>query len=274
MIQDIAPHSYNNHYDPKERPDAESYLVYSRDGAILVRKQDDRISFPQGKEIGGPLPDATYLFAVDDMKFFMVEGPAPQGEEYHWLQRREMHRLQPMWMEFIAVTAAQLTNWYRDNRYCSRCGTSLTHDKAERMLRCENCGHMVYPKICPGIIAAVTDGDRILLTRYAGRAYNAYSLIAGFTEIGETVEQTVVREVMEEVGLRVKNLRFYKSQPWSFSDTLLMGFFCDLDGEDFVHLDEDELALAKWFRRDELTTTCDGVSLTNEMIVAFREGKA
>ena len=84
------------------------------------------------------------------------------------------------------------------------------------------------------------------MSKYAGRAYTNYALIAGFTEIGESAEQTVAREVMEEVGLRVKNIRYYKSQPWSFSDTLLVGFFCDLEAPDEIRLDRNELALAQW----------------------------
>ena len=111
---------------------------------------------------------------------------------------------------------------------------------------------MEFPKICPAVIVGVTDGNRILMSKYAGRSYKKYALLAGFTEIGETVEETVAREVMEEVGLKVKNIRYYKSQPWAFSDTLLMGFYCDLDGDAEVTLDEEELALAEWFERDEI----------------------
>lgn len=92
------------------------------------------------------------------------------------------------------------------------------------MMRCEHCGQMEFPKICPAVIIGVTDGNRLLMSKYAGRDYKKYALIAGFAEIGETIEETVQREVMEEVGLKVKNLRYYKSQPWSFSDTLLFGF--------------------------------------------------
>lgn len=84
------------------------------------------------------------------------------------------------------------------------------------MMRCEYCGQMEFPKICPAVIIGVTDGNRLLMSKYAGRDYKKYALIAGFAEIGETIEETVQREVMEEVGLKVKNLRYYKSQPWSF----------------------------------------------------------
>ncbi len=119
----------------------------------------------------------------------------------------------------------------------------------------------------------MTHGNRLLMSQYAGREYKKYALLAGFTEIGETVEETVAREVMEEVGLKVKNITYYKSQPWSFSDTLLMGFFCELDGEEDVTLDEEELALAQWFEREEIPAEPDDVSLTNEMMMVFKEGR-
>lgn len=111
------------------------------------------------------------------------------------------------------------------------------------------------------------------MSKYAGRTYKKYALLAGFVEIGETVEETVKREVMEEVGLKVKNVRYYKSQPWSFSDTVLMGFYCDLDGEDSITLDEEELALAEWFEREEIPVEPSRDSLTNEMIMKFKNGE-
>ena len=103
---------------------------------------------------------------------------------------------------------------------------------------------MVFPKIAPAVIVGVTHGDKILMTKYAGREYKRYALIAGFTEIGETAEETVKREVMEEVGLTVKNIRYYKSQPWGFDSNLLLGYFCELAEEEEIHLDEEELSVA------------------------------
>jgi NAD+ diphosphatase len=118
---------------------------------------------------------------------------------------------------------------------------------------------------------AVTNGNQLLLTKYAkGRGTVNYALVAGFTEIGETLEETVQREVMEEVGLKVKNIRYYKSQPWSFSSTLLCGFFCEVDGSTEVKLDTDELSLAEWFEKENIPLEDDGVSLTREMIGLFK----
>ena len=149
----------------------------------------------------------------------------------------------------------------------------MIHDEKERLMRCPDCGQMEYPKICPAVIVGVTDHDRIVLTKYAGRAYKKYALIAGFAETGETIEDTVRREVKEEVGLHVKNIRFYKSQPWSFSDTLLMGFFCELDGSDKIKMDEEELAVAQWCNREEVPVQEEDISLTSEMMCIFRQGR-
>ena len=174
---------------------------------------------------------------------------------------------------FGAMTAWHLYNWYRSNRFCGRCATPTVHDNKERMVRCPKCGNLIFPRISPAVIVAVTDGDRLLLSKYAGRGYTRYALLAGYTEIGETIEQTVHREVMEEVGLKVKNLRYYKSQPWGVDGNVLMGFYCDLDGDDTIHLDEQELALAEWHHRSALPAKDDGISLTREMIRTFEEGR-
>ena len=141
------------------------------------------------------------------------------------------------------------------------------------MLHCLTCNNTEYPKIMPAVIIAVTNGNKILLSKYANREYTRYALLAGFTEIGESVEETVKREVMEEVGLKVKNLRYYKSQPWSFSGTLLFGFFCDVDGDDTLTVDHEELSVAQWFDRDKIICQDTGSSLTNEMMMVFAAGK-
>ena len=147
-------------------------------------------------------------------------------------------------------------------------------DHKERMLLCPSCRNMVYPRISPAVIVGVLNGDKILMSKYAGRPYTNYALIAGFNEIGESAEQTVAREVMEEVGLKVKNIRYYKSQPWAFSGSLLLGFFCDLDGSDRITLDRNELAEAGWFKWDEIALTDDHLSLTREMIMQFKKRAA
>ena len=177
-------------------------------------------------------------------------------------------------LEKTQINARNVCQWLGvDVPVYAGCGQPMVHDDKERMMRCPDCGMMEFPKICPAVIIAVTHGDKILMSKYAGREYKKYALLAGFNETGESIEETVRREVMEEVGLKVKNLRYYKSQPWSFSDTILMGFYCDLDGEEEITLDREELALAEWFRRDEIPVEPSRDSLTNEMIIKFKNGE-
>jgi NAD+ diphosphatase len=141
------------------------------------------------------------------------------------------------------------------------------------MLTC-TCGNLVFPKIAPAVIVGVVWQDKILMTRYANRDYKRYALVAGFTEIGETPEQTAAREVLEETGVRIRNIRYYKSQPWGFDSNLLLGYFAELDGESAITLDEEELSVAEWVQRDAIETEQDdrtNLSLTREMMLLFRD---
>ena len=173
-----------------------------------------------------------------------------------------------------AAAGESLYRWYSSQRFCGRCGRPMEKSKIERAMVCPACGNTVYPKICPAVIVAIHDGDRLVLTRYKDRPFKHYALVAGFNEIGESIEETVHREVLEETGLRVKNLRFYKSQPWVFTDTLLFGFFAELDGSDKITVQEDELAEAGWFHRSEIPEDQSRISLTGEMMEQFRKGLA
>lgn len=274
MIQDIQPHKYDNQYRPCP-PDRESYALYYENHVALLKKQPDRIDFPRFKDLErlneDIYEDATYLFTIDEERYYLVRDINRERLSEYTMENTEIFRFaEPQYLAFAGITGYQLYNWYRTRKYCGCCGSRMKHDTKERMMYCEKCHNMEFPKICPAVIIGVTDGDRILMSKYAGRTYKKYALLAGFTEIGETIEETVQREVMEEVGLKVKNIRYYKSQPWSFSDTVLMGFYCDLDGEDQIELDREELALAEWFERDEIPVEPSRDSLTNEMIMKFK----
>lgn len=274
MIQDIAPHIYKNEYKP-QKPAKNSYVMYFEKGKLLARLVEGGIEYPTFEEMAVDNIDiyekSTYLFTIDKMRFYLVE-KLKYGEGYEWIEKNAFRQLRPLHLAFAGITAYQLHGWYESHRFCGRCGKPLKKDEKERMLFCESCHAMEYPKICPAVIVGVTDGNRMLLTKYAGREYKKYALVAGFTEIGETIEETVQREVMEEVGLKVKNITYYKSQPWSFTDTLLFGFYCEVESPQEIVLDENELSVAEWFEREEIPVTEKSVSLTNEMILNFKHG--
>ena len=216
-----------------------------------------------------------YVFTLQDRRFYLWFGAAGDcpDETYSYIATTVLREPASKDLCFGLMTAWHLYCWYRDNRFCGRCGTPTVHDGKERMMRCPNCGNMIFPRIAPAAIIALTHGDKLMLSKYANRNYTRYGLLAGFIEIGETAEEAVAREVMEEVGLPVKNIRYYKSQPWGIAGNLSVGYFCDLDGDnDTVTLDENELASAEWFPRDGIPAEDDGISLTREMIRLFAEG--
>lgn len=276
MIQNIEPHEYRNEYRPQP-PEDDSILLYYEGRRILIRTEDDEIAFltfGEAKKYSSEIwKNYTYLFSIDGQRYYLANGIDPDNfPEYHLEDKQYFRSARPKYRQFAAVTGWQLYRWYQSRRYCGRCGELMIQDEKERMMRCPQCGLMEFPKICPAVIIGLTHGNKILMSKYAGREYKKYALLAGFNEIGESIEETVRREVMEEVGLKVKNIRYYKSQPWSFTDTLLLGFFCELDGDDSITLDQDELALAEWFEREEMPVKEEDLSLTNEMMMAFKNG--
>ena len=273
MIQDIAPHIFSNAYAPK-RPEATSYALYFNGHTVLAGKDSSVLRFPRFAELNGieesVYEKAIYLFAIDNDCFYLVHQVPEEQPEFELKDIGLFRTSGPRHLAFAGITRYSLYKWYDNHQFCSHCGAKLVHHEKERMLHCQTCNNTEYPKIMPAVIIAVTNGNKILLSKYANREYTRYALLAGFTEIGESVEETVKREVMEEVGLHVKNLRYYKSQPWAFSDTLLMGFFAEVEGDDSITLDREELALAEWFERENIPATESNISLTSEMIEYFR----
>ncbi len=290
MIQDIAPHRYDNAYRPAP-PAPDSFILWYEGQKALIQTagadpsginglQENTFTFPRFRDLEpaneGLYDHCTYLFSIDGQSFYLPELPAltlPAPASRFSMEPVAWFRsAQPRHLAFAGITGHQLFLWYQGHRFCGRCQTALVKDEAERMMRCPACGQMEYPKISPAVIIAVTDQSRLLLSKYAGRTYKRYALLAGFNEIGETLEETVRREVMEEVGLAVTNIRYYKSQPWSFSGTLLAGFFCDLAEPGTIRLDDHELALAQWFEREDIPLEDEEhASLTHEMIRYFYE---
>ena len=174
-----------------------------------------------------------YLFSIDDTKFFLADLTSLNHIKVSF---RTMRTFENQMLGFAAITAWHLYRWIQDNKYCGRCGHSMDFDQKERAMRCPHCSNIVY-------------------------------------EIGETIEETVKREVKEETGLDITDIQYYKSQPWSFSSSLLFGFWCKAYGDQSIQMDESELRVARWANRDEEINTLDNASLTSEMIQYFKQGK-
>ena len=170
----------------------------------------------------------------------------------------------------LAGRASQLLDWERDHQFCGRCGIAMRVDTQERAMRCDPCRTINYPRIAPCVIVLVTRGEELLLARNANFPVPMYSTLAGFIEAGETVEETLVREVREEVGVEVSNLRYFQSQSWPFPNQLMLGYFAEHAGGDIV-CDEVEIADAQWFHYRDLPTIPPASSISGQLIQHYIE---
>lgn len=168
-----------------------------------------------------------------------------------------------------AGKANQLLHWYDNHRHCGRCGASTVLHRAERALVCTTCTLNFYPRINPCVIVLVIKDDEVLLARHFGKASAFFSCLAGFMEAGETPEETVIREVFEEVGIEVDNIRYVRSQSWPFPSQLMLGFFADYKSGE-ITVDGKEIAEAGWFRSESLPVTpASSISVAGQLIELF-----
>ena len=168
--------------------------------------------------------------------------------------------------------AASLLSWGRKTQYCTACGGALTAIPAERYKACAQCQAHVYPPVSPCVIVLVSKGDEILLARSPRHKPGMFTLLAGFVEPGETVEQALAREVYEESGVKVKNLRYIASQPWPFAHNLMLGYHAEFESGDLV-LDKEELEAGGWFHTDQLPALPPMFTLSRQLIEQHLTGR-
>ncbi len=270
MIQEISPNKFHNEFYPIT-VDNNSVVFVFKDNKILCCN-DNGIIYPLYSDIDHSDFEYIYLFAIDDINFFLAMSDITISDSrFNYESISILRSSSPKNMVFAGLNAWHLYCWYRDNKICGRCGHTLHPDSKERMQYCESCDNRIYPKIAPVVIISITDGDKLLMTRYANSEYKCYSLVAGFVEFGETAEEAVRREILEEVGVKVKNIRYLFSQPWGLSQSLLLGFTAELDGSSDIRLDTNELSEGVWVSRSEIETVCDDFSMTNQMICNFKD---
>jgi len=169
---------------------------------------------------------------------------------------------------WTAGRANQLATWNRNHQYCGSCGFSFEDKKDERAKICPQCGLINYPRLSPAVIVAVMRGNNILLARNKRFKMPFYSVLAGFVEPGETLELCVQREVAEEVGVTVKNIRYFGSQPWPFPDSLMIAFLADYAGGE-IRVDGSEIMEAKWFSKESLPNIPPQISIARQLIDWF-----
>ena len=168
----------------------------------------------------------------------------------------------------MAAKAVLVNDWYISHQFCGRCGTETEVDEKDMMLKCPECGQVHYPRIAPAIIVAIRNEDKLLMAKHSYHDNIRYALIAGFVEPGESIEEAVHREVSEEVGIKIKNLKYMKSQSWPFPNSLMLGFEAEYESGD-IKVDGDEILKAKWFKKDEIIRYSSDISISDWLIQKF-----
>ena len=186
----------------------------------------------------------------------------------------EGYKLNPLWnfltgaelpIFYLMGRAKQIVEWSKQHEYCGACGSKTLESTTDRSRKCPHCNIPFYPRISPSIIVLVTRGEELLLAKNANAQGNFYSTLAGFVEPGESIEETVHREVFEEVGIKIKNLRYFSSQSWPFPNSLMLGFHAEYsDGE--IRIQEEEIADARWFHYKEMPNKPAMMSISGWLI--------
>lgn len=277
MVQDIFPSCLDHAFHDRE-PAPEDCFFSFRDGKVLLRMQEDGSrglpAFCDLRQAAAETQGmAVFLFCVDGKPIYLIqpqEDVMLDREKLQYFPLCELDGVLPEWVHFAGATALHLADWYGRNVHCGRCGSVMKQDRGQRSLSCPDCGNTVYPGIAPVVMVAVTDGDRLLMTKYGDRPVPQWVLVSGFVEIGETLEEAAQREVFEETGIRIRNLRYFGSQPWGFSGSVIAGYMAELDGSDEISIDTRELAAAAWHPRSSLPKELTDISIAYEMIEAMR----
>ncbi len=218
-------------------------LLFNADGQVGLNED---LSVPERV----PARHAVYLGTLNERPCF-VERAADETESVQWLEIRDLFSQVPDELYALIGYASQILIWRENHRFCSRCGAKAVPSETERAMVCPECRLRNYPRISPSMIVAVTRGDELLMARGHHFPEGLYSVLAGFVEPGETLEQCVEREVMEETGIEVENIQYHSSQPWPFPHSLMVGFTADYAGGE-LNIDPTEIEDAGWYTADRL----------------------
>jgi len=276
MIHEIFPHQFDNHFIITDNIAKDDYILHYNEKSLLLKINGDEFQLPTKKDVSDILDttESTFLFSLNGVRCFLVWNATKLiDDRFVYKEISSFRTLNPREIAWICIVGFQLNNWYLENKFCGKCGTKTAEKPDERAIICPNCNTVVFPKISPAIIVAILCKNKILLAHNSNFEQKRYSLVAGYVDVGETLEETVMREVKEEVGLDVKNIRYYKSQPWAFSGSMMIGFTAEADDTQPIRPDNVEITEADWFSRENLPNHPPKISIAGEMIDKFEKGE-
>jgi len=244
------------------------YFVVHRRGVVVTREGGGMrmLRAAEARSLRAPAPAAEhFLGRLDDADVYTVAAQDDIVPPFEIVGLRGLFGEVDEVLFGTAGRAVQIVDWAATHRFCGRCATPTERAPGERAMRCPACGLTAYPRIAPAIIVLVRKGDLALLAHGARFPMPFYSTLAGFVEPGESLEETLVREVKEEVGIDVTDIRYFGSQSWPFPNSLMLGFLAQWAGGDIV-VDKTEIVDARWFSADDLPMIPPSMSISRQLI--------
>lgn len=261
---------YKPGFIPQLNNNQGSYWFLFKSNKIMVKNNDNSIQIPFIRNL-----DDLNLFPVRSQYLGTFNGfPACTGElspscatpvGMDFLDLRSLYGAIGEDLYLLAGRASQISHWDRTHQFCGQCGSPTMNKKDEMAKICPECGFTSFTRISPAVITAIVKEGKLLMAKHNGTTGNRYGLIAGFVEAGETLTEAVERETLEEVGLKVKNINYFGSQPWPYPHSLMIGFTADYDSGE-IPVDGNEIVDARWFGPDELPRKPSGMSIAGDLI--------
>ena len=245
------------------------YFVFCKEELLLEKTADGSYTIPCQEEPPvevKPWTNVMNITPIDgvEVKTFRVDNPVAESERYVMCGLRKSYYQLPRQLYLVAGKCQELLYWDHNTKYCGVCGAPMRMD-TDISKKCTECGKEVWPQLATAVIVLIHRGDEVLLVRAKNFRTDFYGLVAGFVETGETLEEAVAREAMEETGVTITNIRYFGSQPWPYPCGLMVGFHADyVSGE--IHLQRSEIAKGGWFRRDNLPTIPEKLSIARMLL--------
>ena len=245
------------------------YFVFCKEELLLEKTADGSYTIPCQEEPPvevKPWTNVMNITPIDgvEVKTFRVDNPVAESERYVMCGLRKSYYQLPRQLYLVAGKCQELLYWDQNTKYCGICGAPMRMD-TDISKKCTECGKEVWPQLATAVIVLIHRGDEVLLVRAKNFRTDFYGLVAGFVETGETLEEAVAREAMEETGVTITNIRYFGSQPWPYPCGLMVGFHADyVSGE--IHLQRSEIAKGGWFRRDNLPTIPEKLSIARMLL--------
>lgn len=260
---------------PPEKENRALMIFYFKNSDLLVKKTGEVYTIPAAEDLTyleSEKKNNLYIGSLDGHSCYTAgypaEGELPYGLEF--LNLRQLYRKIDKDIFKAAFRAVQIVRWDETHRFCGACGEATVKKDDEHAKVCPKCGNIFYPRLSPAVIVAVTKGDKLLLARNKNFVQGRYSVLAGFVEAGETLEECVKREIKEEVGIEVKNIKYFGSQSWPFPNSFMIGFTAEHESGE-IQIDENEIAEANWYSVAEMPDIPAKISISRRLIDWFIE---